>query len=755
MKTTRQLLPLLIVMLVLWGVRPAGSAQTWNETAADTTTLAAAIPATDEDPAVPATRVPKVPAPQISKPETRPAVPDNLKETLDPETAAAETEGSVPAGPADIAPEIAPEAAIEALEMEPAPELAVEEPAVAVEDLPEVAVEEPAVAVEDLPEVAVEEPAVETVAEEAAPVVAPEMPAVEIEPLVEEPETAEPASETLEPIDEAGVDALAPIIAPEELGGEEMVPVGEAPDPVIEEVLPEAAEEITPIVLAPEEGMEEETAELTEEQPDTNLITVTLDKVPLRNVVQMFTRISGANIIASGTNLQGSVTVNLEDVEWKPALTAILDMHGLALIEKIPDTEVYSIVPRPPDAPEPQLIETFFLKYARVSDVHKVIKPLLGGGSAVQYPSRNGMIVRATATTLKDIKEVIKTIDQPRKQVFIEAKFVELNDSAIRNLGVNWGMLQNFSVTAAGLKSEYEETHRRSDISSRSSIGSQSMAWNRGFDLQNNQGVWNTDMGTYQYGQSVGESMVRGNNVTMTQLDEGKMTMDLIVPFESEEIRSAVLTMSDLKLVLSALKETDGVDVVSNPKIIVANEETATIHIGERVPNIKGETTTPESGAPVTTYVLDPDQKYFDFGIDLNVTPTVNTEDNITVKIEPSLRRFVRDKVAPDGITFPVTAEKTIQTMFTLQNKHTVAIGGLTESQDREAIKKVPLLGDIPLIGKYLFSHTSKTKTQNETIIFVTVGLANPDTLIREDGIPENGRLIHKHMAQRELESVR
>ena len=112
--------------------------------------------------------------------------------------------------------------------------------------------------------------------------------------------------------------------------------------------------------------------------------------------------------------------------------------------------------------------------------------------------------------------------------------------------------------------------------------------------------------------------------------------------------------------------------------------------------------------------------------------------------------RFVRNAVAPNGQTFPIIATKKIQTSFALDSGKTVAIGGLTETRDRDVTTKVPLLGDIPLIGKYLFSHTHKEKSQQETIIFVTVGLAVPNKIQRLDGIPENTELTQRHIIKSE-----
>jgi type II secretory pathway component GspD/PulD (secretin) len=211
------------------------------------------------------------------------------------------------------------------------------------------------------------------------------------------------------------------------------------------------------------------------------------------------------------------------------------------------------------------------------------------------------------------------------------------------------------------------------------------------------------------------------------------------------------LSADDFSIILSALKQMNGVSVVSNPKIVVANEETASIHIGENEPNIKGTVTAGQQGqANTTTYALDEAKPYFEFGISVDVTPTINNDSNITVRINPKLSRFVRNKVAPDNNSFPVEATKTIKTVFSLESGKTAAIGGLTETDERDVTSKIPLLGDIPLIGKYLFSHTHKSRAQSETIIFVTVAVANPGNIQREQGIPEDAELIHHLLKNRE-----
>ncbi|MCK5849356.1 MAG: hypothetical protein KAH23_00470 [Kiritimatiellae bacterium] len=502
-----------------------------------------------------------------------------------------------------------------------------------------------------------------------------------------------------------------------------------------------AAQPVAPPAAPVNDGTgKEETISLTDEMGSaatTNgegRISISLTDVEMDQVVMMFTQISGANILATPSNLQGRVTVNLNDVEWKPALESILDMHSLMLMEKVPGSEVYSIVKRIPGAPIPMVVDTIFLKYASATHVNGVLKSMLaGGGKISSFSSRNALVIRSTAGNIEEMKQVVEAIDILRPQVFIEAKFLELNDEAIKDLGINWQILQGYSVTAGNLSWDLTEDRTWSE----SRDDSQTQWDNRG----------QTDTITKSY-DAFGNLLTPAAAIQdqTDSIDKGKdISSDISKTFDKDttDLRSAVLGLDDFRVVLSALKQMNGVSIVSNPKIVVANEEPATIHIGETERPFVSSVTPGQQGiAPVVTYNPgDP----VDFGVKLTVTPTINTESNITVKIEPQLTRMVRNAIAPNGQTFPVIATKTITTTFCLESGKTVAIGGMTDTEDRDETTKIPLLGDIPILGKYLFSHTHKVKRQKETIVFVTVSLANPGVLQENDGLPENAELTPRH----------
>ena len=137
------------------------------------------------------------------------------------------------------------------------------------------------------------------------------------------------------------------------------------------------------------------------------------------------------------------------------------------------------------------------------------------------------------------------------------------------------------------------------------------------------------------------------------------------------------------------------------------------------------------------------------------MTPIINTEKNIELTIVPSLSQVVGEKTVGEANTpFPVISINRVTTRFAVGSGKTVAIGGLSETLESEVVKKVPVLGDIPVVGKYLLQHTTTRKDVDEIIIFVTVQMAHPDTLDDSRGIPQHGELIHTWLKNNESEQL-
>lgn len=504
----------------------------------------------------------------------------------------------------------------------------------------------------------------------------------------------------------------------------------------------------------------------------TDRITITLDDVLLEDAVRMFARTTGANIIATSSLLaEKRVTVNLVDVDWRPALRSILEIHDLELAERSPGSGVFSIRARVADAPPPTMVQTFFLDYTTTGEVKETIESMLRpGASLTTFPSRNAIVVRAQEANLGEIADLIAELDRPGRQVLIETRILELTDEARKAVGIDWSVLAGYQVGFTDMsrvfvndrsrrlesrergmlydyRGEHSATHRFFD-----ETGAQIPGASVDFDTwrasPNFDGVY-SDMrwdGTpTHYGTAEG-----GRGAAFESLSDRLSTRAY------SDIMTAVLSPADFSIVLSALHATDGVSIVSNPKMLVTSGSTnAFFSVGFREPIIEVERQrgTQESPGDIITSRLATGintefirQGYLEEGVDLRVIATVKTDDHIEADIRPSLRRAIDEKRVGDN-SWPILSVKEINTTFTLRSGQTVAIGGLTEARENKVTTRVPILGSIPILGR-LFRHERDVTTQTETIIFVTLSVADPDRLDDDAGIPEDARIVHTRRLQ-------
>lgn len=571
------------------------------------------------------------------------------------------------------------------------------------------------------------------------------------------PEAPQPLTPPVEPdpapvaSPEAVLDALLEAPAPAaDVAAPPAVPV-----PAPEEAVP-AAPSNGDVVSVPVEATEAGGSDLqVSVDEETQRISIQVDNVPVSDVIRMFTQMPEMNIVL-GVNVQSNITVNMQNVEWRPALGAILESVGLALTERTPG--IYTVIAKGDVTAEPLIADTVFLRYTTVSNMLPVVRQMLvsTNGAVTALPSANAMVLLETGAHIASIKQNIEKMDQPRPQVFIEAKFVELNDQAIKDLGINWRALEGYQVgvgqMAWGTTETRNRTQLRNNTSSQWDKRQNTDTLNDLYDMNNQQ----FEDRTTTFEESPPGS---GNYVATTKIEPTRNVVDLIdrganqeqntqdsFEFNREDIRSAVLSAADFNVVLSALKQNNGVTVVSNPKIIVSNGETAEIHVGQRRPNIVRRTNSTQGGTAEVTYEFG-DPAWIDIGVKVGVTPTVNTESNITVRIVPELDRQVGTIEPTPGLTFPILVTRRIMTEFALDSGKTAAIGGLIQNSDTERVSKIPILGDIPLLGKYLFSHTHTEKSQDEVVIFVTVDFVKSGEIREAQGLPSDSELIHRHLA--------
>jgi len=493
--------------------------------------------------------------------------------------------------------------------------------------------------------------------------------------------------------------------------------------------------------------------------PGSQLISVVLDDVPLQDVVKLFTKISSANIIAATTNLQGNVTANLQDVAWRPAFEAILERQGLLLVEKPADSNIFVIEARPAGV-EPRVTETVQLKFAKVDKLTELLKSMLGTeGTVTPFPDGNAILLQASQQKITEARKVVEALDRPRSQVYIEARFVEMTAAASKRLGMKW----NFLGSADGWGLNFKNLNAGAEVN-------------------------NGDIATYEVnGKTIGYSGatiapdLNPFNGTKTAISIPMPVKDTPTvylypedqtaapgagrPLDSMTWKSAngiggQVSLGNFGLLLNAFEGMGGVTVISNPKIIVANEELATIDMTTKIPYVKltanrntadGVNTldvTPELGTIPGKNETFVGEAFFSYGITLKVTPRVSSTGVITVNIEPTISDSSEDYVIPGSnadmptTRYPIITMKRINTTFSMQDGATAVIGGLTISKENNDDNGIPLLRKIPFIGPRLFGWKGRVKDQAELLIFVTVGIVDPEKAIDVNvGMPKNAVL--------------
>lgn len=428
-------------------------------------------------------------------------------------------------------------------------------------------------------------------------------------------------------------------------------------------------------------------------------VTFNFQDVPVRTVLQLIAEESNLNVVASDT-VQGNVTLRLVNVPWDQALDIVLRAKGL---DKRREGGVIWVAPQPELAKFEQdkedariaidnrvdlVTEYIQINYHSAEAIFKALTEAKGigggggggsGGSGQQengFLSQRGRLVadeRTNTLMISDIpkkvaqmRELIDVIDRPVDQVLIEGRIVIATDTFARDLGAKFG------------------------------IGG-TRAYNNG-----------DNQATIGSGANGVTDATRGLNVS---LPAGSFTNPGAAGAPS--IAYTLLGANfNLDLELSALQEEGRGEVISNPRIVTANQREGVIKQGKEIGyvTITGGT----AGAAAT-----PNVQFKEVLLELKVTPTI-TKDN---------RVFLNMNVKKDEVdqylelagygTVPSINRREINTAVLVEDGQTVVIGGVYEFSDRSSVSKVPFLGDIPFLGN-LFKKRGRGKDKAELLVFVT-----------------------------------
>ncbi|MDA0348656.1 MAG: hypothetical protein O3C43_00090 [Verrucomicrobia bacterium] len=464
-------------------------------------------------------------------------------------------------------------------------------------------------------------------------------------------------------------------------------------------------------------------------------ITIDFPDEEIRSVLRNVADLYELNLVIPDT-LVGRTSVKLRDVTWEQVFEVVLAPVGYTYVK---DTNIIKVVSREELALEPTDTRVFLINFARAEDIHKTIEPLVSPeiGGRVQVDVRsNALVITERPSRMDKIQEIIDRLDKPTDQIMIESKFIEASDRDLSNIGVNWASLSGYGVQAG-------------PFSQTDSSGN-----NHGSNVNGSNGFNNTDERTTTNGTSLLNQAVVDNltglptsnrstsstNIANEVIGERLTTNNLLSGMTAgnsfDRMSTSVYSADQFQVVLSALKTDTDVKLVSNPTLVTLNNSKATINIGEDYP-IPKFTYNEERG----TFEIS-DIEYKSIGINLNVTPQVNSAGFINLDIQPevSARAGTVPLGGASGTEVPIISTRKTSTHITIKDGYTLAIGGLIESTDTIETSKVPLLGDIPGLGR-LFRSESNSLTQRNLIIFITAKTLNPDGSSYEEVI--DPRMLH------------
>jgi len=424
-------------------------------------------------------------------------------------------------------------------------------------------------------------------------------------------------------------------------------------------------------------------------------LTLNFQDIETRAVLQLLAETSGRNIVVSDT-VQGNVTLRLRNVPWDQALDIVMTTKGLdmrqngnviivAPAEEIAARETADLeAKRAITELEPLYSEFLQVNYAKAANLAALIasgagqNSLLSERGTVSIDDRtNTLLVQDTAAKLQNIRRLVRTLDIPVRQVLIESRIVIVNDDLSRDLGVRLGL------------TAYRENS------------------DDGVTV-----ISGTGTGTDTMINSALDNLADANNGTIfpIQLPDLSNRYNVNVPIQNAAGRFALAVLESDYLVdleLTAMEAEGRGEIVSTPRVITANQKEARIEQGVEIPYQESAS----SGATTTQF-----KKAV---LSLTVTPQITPDNNIIMDLLVS-NDTVGDLVASaTGGFVPSIDTRVVETQVLVSDGQTVVLGGIYETERRETITKVPVLGDIPGVGN-LFKSRQTVSNKSELLIFVT-----------------------------------
>lgn len=421
------------------------------------------------------------------------------------------------------------------------------------------------------------------------------------------------------------------------------------------------------------------------------LVTLDFKDADLQNVIRLIAAKTNLNIVMREKEVRGTVTVHLENVKLGVALNSILKSNDLAYIKE--EDGILRIVPL--KLVQPGILEKKIVRVPlrwmdaknvakTLSDLYEQEKTQETNAHIAADPVSNSIMLRGTPIFIEELQNIIAQLDVPDKQVMIEARMVDISESAGRDLGVTWSLYR----------------HDKSGASPGPN--------GRTTEVLNPDGSIDTE-GTNEYAiDNLGMSSLYNDAAALTYAYGEDIT----------------IFGKDFKLgtLLQALESRGLATTLHNPKVITLNNIPANIELTTQNPYV--EAVQGPSGQFVSNQV-----KFKDSGVKLSVTPNITNNGYIRMSITP-----IQDIMTGTSYGIPVINARSATTNVIVKDEDTVAIGGLRQLTASNSLAGVPWFHRIPLFG-WLFKGTTDRQEKIENMLFVTPHILRDPTLSTEDQI--------------------
>jgi type IV pilus assembly protein PilQ len=423
-------------------------------------------------------------------------------------------------------------------------------------------------------------------------------------------------------------------------------------------------------------------------------LSLNFQNIEVRAVLQVIADFTNLNIITSDT-VSGNLTLRLKDVPWDQALDIILQAKGLDMRKT---GNVVWIAPRDELATkeklaleaqqqiadlEPLRTESFQLNYQKADDFKNILtdstqKILSKRGSAVIDPRTNMLFIQDIPSKLEEIRHLIKLTDIPSRQVLIEARIVEASDTFSRNLGARLGF--------------HDLTVRTPGGGVRAAVGGNL-----------------SDTGAHT-GQANAAPAFIPDSLSSNMPAPG---LGGVSPGQFSLILMNDALTKFLNLEITALQADGKGKIISSPRVITADNVEAVIEQGTEIPYQQATS----SGATSVSFRKAT--------LSLKVKPQITPNDNIIMKLNVN-----KDSVGANTSAGPSIDTKQISTEVLVESGGTVGIGGIFEQEESSTRTKVPMLGDIPVLGIF-FRQDLRRNDKRELLIFVTPRVVKDSLSVR------------------------